>query len=456
MRRRCALILFAGVAAGCPSLGAYQCETDADCDRSGEVGQCLADAACAYPQEDRCESGWARSPNAAQNPGACVQPEPTPTTSGATGSTGATSTTQPSASSGDPPPGDSTGPIPICGFRGSLSIATADFSPDAALAGFPLRLPITDVEWRAALKDEALGLEFLHEGVVLPYEHDDDVDATNVVTPALWLRLPDFEANEVLEIEVGLKADVDPPAAADVWSPAVVGVWHFSDEPTGQDGAPIRNSVRVGDAGLTQGDMQPEQRVPGTLGYGLSFDGVDDMVIAESSFQGQLDSYSASFWARYDGEDETHRGSFFQRLNGDYLYPRCWKNDNESGAILYCQQRIGESGISGQGSSEPLELGVFFHVTLVRDAEQGDTTLYLAGEPAGTFGDEPGVLHSEDPPYPLEFGHGEWGSLDGVLDEFRVSDGVLSAARVRADFRSQVAPGASVEFSALEAVPCPD
>ena len=80
--RRVGLILGGLAIAGCPSLGAYQCERDGDCDREGLVGRCLDDAACAYPEDaGRCESGWVRSPNAADSPGACIDEEP-PATSG--------------------------------------------------------------------------------------------------------------------------------------------------------------------------------------------------------------------------------------------------------------------------------------------------------------------------------------------------------------------------------------
>ncbi len=65
-----------------------------------------------------------------------------------------------------------------------------------------------------------------------------------------------------------------------------------------------------------------------------------------------------------------------------------------------------------------------------------------------------GPLSTNRARFPLELGHGEWGSLLGVIDEFRVSDRSWSEARVRADFLSQTSTGLSVTFGELTPRPC--
>ena len=144
MRRASAILCLVGLT-GCPSIGSYQCERDQDCNREGAAGRCLADAACAYPETSgRCDSGWARSPNAADSPGACIDEEP-PATSGPTGTTtaGPTSdaTDDPSETLDPSESASGTSSDPDC-FEGTVDIPTVTFSPGSGLDGFPLWLSL--------------------------------------------------------------------------------------------------------------------------------------------------------------------------------------------------------------------------------------------------------------------------------------------------------------------------
>lgn len=74
-----------GLVLGCCGIEPYECSRDEDCNRDGAQGQCLPDAACAYPDDDgRCDSGWIRSPNATEDPGGCVSPSEDLPTEGTT------------------------------------------------------------------------------------------------------------------------------------------------------------------------------------------------------------------------------------------------------------------------------------------------------------------------------------------------------------------------------------
>ncbi|MCX4243353.1 LamG domain-containing protein [Paraliomyxa miuraensis] len=431
--------LASGACVGCPTLSPFSCSDDAHCDRGGAPGICLADGACAYPS-DACDSGWVRSPNATVAPGRCV---PVEGTSSTTGPGETTSTTDTEGASGVL---ESTGPMPTCGERVVLEIDTAFLSASEVLEGYPLLVAIDDAAIAGPLAvADADPVVLGPDGIVLASELER-LDETSL---ALWVRLPTYVLGEPLRLELRVGgADVagDP---SEVWTGTWVGVWHLGDGLSGIDGDELRNSARVDEPGVTSGQMQPEQSVPAVIGQGISFDGDDDAVTIDAQFVGQLESYSMSFWVRYDGADADD-GDFFQRLNGDYFYPRCWRID---GGNLYCQYEI-DATITGVGGFSQ-DVGQLLHLALVRDADAATTRLYVDGELIDVNDDPPGATLPDDG-HPLQLGHGELGTLDGMLDEVRVADLPLPDSWIRADHRTQRQPAAVLaSVGAVEPAPCP-
>ncbi len=452
--RPASIILSLVCLTGCPSIGSYQCERDEDCNREGDAGRCLADAACAYPDNSgRCESGWARSPNAAESPGACIDEEPL-ATSGPTGTTTGVSTSDTT----DAPPEtmdtsqseSTTVGNPDC-FEGNVDIPTMTFSPGSGLDGFPLWLSLEDWDGVGLLLSGANDLRIMTAaGEPVAYEREDTVDGQ----PGVWIDLPAFEAEETLSLRFIVGPELGTPDSTQPWTDHYLGVWHMNDVPTGLDGDLVRNSVVDSESGTMRGSIQPEQRIAGVTGAALEFDGVDDMVRIAASFQGQLDAYTISMWIRVDAQAGDSRGTPFQRLNGDVFYPRCWHlSDGNLG--LGCQHQVGGE-TSFVGSSSPLPSATMVHFALVRDPSNDETTLYIGGERDSDMGDSVGgVLDTDPEPLPLELGHGEWGTLLGAIDEVRVSDQVLPPERIRADFRSQAGTLELAEFGPLTPASCP-
>ncbi len=452
----CALPLAMGLA-GCPSLGAYQCERDEDCNREGAEGQCLADAACAYPETSgRCESGWARSPNAADAPGACIEDEPMASSSGPTTSTSTVSATSTSSglvtSDGEEttdPTESSTGGLPC--WQAEVEIPTTVFSPGAGLERFPLWVSLAQWEGAELLASGENDLRITTvDDVPLAYEREDTLDGV----PALWIGLPAFEADETLQLRFTFGPGLGAPDESELWASDYAGVWHMDDVPTGLDGDLVRNSVVANETGTMLGSIAPEQRIAGVTGTALEFDGDNDIVEIATGFQGKLDAYTISMWFRVDSPAGDTRGSPFQRLNGHLFYPRCWHASDGSGGLA-CQHSVsGETSFIG--SSPALAKATMVHFAMVRDPSIDQTTLYVAGEQNNTTSDSPGgVLDTNPALYPFELGHGEWGTLLGAIDEVRVSTRVLSPDRLRADYRSQSGALKLAEFGAVSPAACP-
>jgi hypothetical protein len=434
-----------GVAAGCPRLGAYVCGGDEDCDRAGQGGQCLPDGACAYP-DDECESGWVRSPNATLRPGQC---EPVEATEGGTTTDGesASGVLEGGSSSGAAST-DDTGPPPACGWLVRLEVSTAFLSASEVLEGYPLLVSLEDpalVQEIASSGEDPVVTDAA--GAVLPHELELLDEAAGALV--LWVRLPAYELGEPLPLQLrwgGGQAAGDP---AEVWAGRYAGAWHLGDPLSGVDGDEIRNSVVLGEPGLTEGQMQPEQSVAGVVGRGLRFDGLDDVVLVDAAFVGQLDSYAISLWVLYDGAADGP-GDYFQRLNGDYFYPRCWR---QAGGGVFCQYIV-DDVVTALGSGLDQAPGQLLHLAMVRDAVAATTRLYVDGELVNENADPPGATLPDDG-HPFELGRGELGSLPGVLDEVRVSTEPLPASWVRADYRTQLEPGLVIgSVGAVEAVPC--
>jgi hypothetical protein len=435
---RLAVAAASGLLLGCPGLSPYACLSDSDCDRGGSSGVCLDDRVCAY-EDGECPSGLRRSPNAGIDPNACVPGEP---------DVPGTSTGQ-----SDEPTG-STGVQPEdCGRQVPIVVDTTVLTPGEGASGYPLLVSLQVQGLAAAIEAEPEAPFFLDvAGTPLPHEWEVVDPATGEVSA--WVRLPDYSAGDAVVLSLRLGEPPPEGDPAQVWAGTYVGVWHLGDALTGTDDDPIRNSARPEEPGFTGGQMQSEQSVEGVVGRALVFDGVDDIVTIDASFVGQLQSYTLTMWARYEGRGTVY-SSYFQRLNGDFFYPRCWRLDDVDGAgNTMCQYEL-DDGIHALGTGLSHEVGELIHLALVRDADAGRTEVYVDGELVNTNEDVASDL--PDDGHAFELGHGEWGTFTGMIDELRVADRALPRAFLDADVRTHRNPASVLlEVGELQPAACVD
>jgi hypothetical protein len=428
--------IVAGALAGCPSLKPFACEGDDDCDRGGAMGTCLDDSVCAYPS-DACDSGLVRSPNAPEDPGECVPAEAT--SSASSGSSASSPTGGASSSSlGD------TGPQPACGDRVPLQVDVDFLSTTEVLEGYPLLVAISDATVVGAVVDAGTPPLFVTTDGSALASDIERIDADAIVA---WVRLPAYALGEPLAIEMHFGPDIvaDDPTA--VWTGSYVGVWHMDEAPSGVDGDEIRNSAAPSEPALTVGGMTAEQSVPGVFGRGLDFDGADDALEIHADFVGTLDSYALSMWLRYDGNG--NRGHYFYRLNGDTFFPRCWRfgENQKGGDDVFCQYQLEGGEPTSLITNTQQAPGQLVHLAVMRDARTSVHRVYIDGEQTTENMDPEGAaLVSGDLPMLLGRGEDEF-SLDGMIDEVRVSSAPISATWIRADYRTQLDPAAVVTIT---------
>lgn len=438
-----ATMVVGALGSGCPSLSPFRCEDDAQCDRSPD-GTCLGDG-CAYPDDSCPGLGLRYSENAREHPNECVMlfASATGSSSDSIADTGSSS-------------GAATTGLTSCGEVRELELEVGLLGP-TSLPGFPALVVVPPEAGLAAdASADASDVWFATaDGTVLPHELDAWDPATGEL--AAWVRLPGWEVGAplVLLLHTGDVASAPPPTPTAVWADDYAGVWHLGDALDDARNDLVRDSTVLANHGFAIGGMGSDQQVDGVVGGALQLDGDDDEIQIEADFVGMLESFTISAWVRIDGDDSTAH-PLFQQLNGT-LFPRCRRLDATAGGNFFCQVELeGEAELLQVGASDGLfGDGELTHVALTWDAELGELRLFVDGEQVdmGTVGATVPVGGVDG------FGLGrieEFGTLDGMLDEVRVSLQALAPERIAADHRNQRTPSNLVTtMGTATSWPCP-
>ena len=107
----------------------------------------------------------------------------------------------------------------------------------------------------------------------------------------VWVHLPLLPTSDRARLWLRCDPAIEGPGnrrGVEVWQRGYVGVFHFSEQPSGATGE-LRDSTGIGHA-TSHGGMSAQDQVQGQAAGGLSFDGADDYLFAPG-----LDAPEAAF-----------------------------------------------------------------------------------------------------------------------------------------------------------------
>ncbi|HSD88462.1 MAG TPA: DUF2341 domain-containing protein [Kofleriaceae bacterium] len=256
-----------------------------------------------------------------------------------------------------------------------------------------------------------------------------------------WVKVPSLASSTVLYIRYGdASITTSQENVAAVWSGGFAGVWHL-------DGLTDSAGTNLGtDGGPLQGAAQ--------IGYGRTFDGVDDYIDTGSGTA--IDDVfaaggTAEGWVYAATFGESTRGRLFEKGdatagNGTAGWLLSVDNTNVAQSVFFAHNSTG--GLGGWNApSGSFALGAWNQIAVVYDQSSAgnNAQIFINGiavtvtetfTPSGTM--------ASDAALSLRIGNRIAGdrTFDGTLDEARLSTVPRSAGWIETSYRNQHAPGA--------------
>ena len=214
-----------------------------------------------------------------------------------------------------------------------------------------------------------------------------------------------------------------PAIAAD---PSLVGWWKFEEE----SGTLLDQSDNHNDGTPFNGVLYQQA---GQEGYALGFDGTDDYIVVGTTGR-PTDTFSFGGWFKTSAthEIDSQETSGYGGVNNQrYAFDPQHGGDSNAGAGL----SIGTNGVSvyEHGSDYMPAIAVYEtelgddwnHIMVVYDNKQ--PTIYLNGSAVVTGFSSPREIVNS----PIQFGGMAYGYFEGLMDEVRIYNRVLSVAEIK-------------------------
>jgi hypothetical protein len=235
--------------------------------------------------------------------------------------------------------------------------------------------------------------------------------------------------------------DVGSTPAQNVWDSNFVGVWHMSQDPTGESGA-VKDSTSNINHGAASGTMTSEDLVDGKVGKALDFDGVDDRVVvanaselrgmAAITVEGILNVASKGNWekildyssATSQNTDKKYRLQFDNQADQGLNFALWDSSDVAIGNVLITAFPITDCYFAGVYTGETAADSVKAYKDGAVSATASGTGNNVNNTSAGDL-----WLGSEQWTPPRNPYH-------GISDEFRISDIARTAAWLKATYHS--------------------
>ncbi|MHA2247833.1 MAG: DUF2341 domain-containing protein, partial [Candidatus Hodarchaeales archaeon] len=332
-------------------------------------------------------------------------------------------------------------------YRKELIIDATKVNGTSSLLNFPVLIDIYDSDLHDTDKVQADGDDILFcdtMGRKLDHEidlFDQNYNPTQAHLVA-WVKIPYLSSTTDTPIFMyfgnsDLSSQENPTR---VWKSGYVGVWHLSESSGDAIDSTSYETNGTINSGATQG-------VTGHIDGAYDFDG-NGVTIGNPS-DGHLDfgteSFSISFWINVDNSTDTYQIPVYK--GGTTSSSEGYEVETNQDATAL------EFGISdGLGNREnrqiPIDLDEWIYFTGIVNRTSNKLHVYKNGVEVGT-GIDISSVGSINNDYMMSFSQAS-NPLDGILDEIRISNVLLTDAWINTEYNSQYDPSTFYSVNSLE------
>ena len=297
----------------------------------------------------------------------------------------------------------------------------------ATLTDFPLLVSTTHANWKSTANGGYLGQtdggDFLFTAADGVTKLNHEIESYDPVTGQLvaWVRVPSLSSvsDTTLFLNYGQATAVDQWNPQGVWEANYKGVWHL-----GEASGNFSDATANANTGT---DYVSASGKTGQIGSGQQFDGTDDRVDM-TGLTWTPTTFSAEWWINPSTNTDFNQN--IGAVNGWSAF-RC--NTSSTGGV-YCGTDVTNRFTPTQLPANTYTAGVWQHIVFTYDGTQG--RFYRNGSQVSTAMtmDTPAAWGG------FKLGYPNTNTIDGYLDEVRISNVARSAGWIETEYNNQSAP----------------
>lgn len=310
------------------------------------------------------------------------------------------------------------------------------------LQDFPLLLVVKgDAELAAGARPDGRDLSFCSIDGSQRYPHETEVYDGKSGALVAWVRLPELSptAGAELHLYYGNPSPPSLPQVSQVWSSGYSGVWHLT-------GTMVRDSSASKHAATVTGTVT---EAPGVFGSGRQFDAKPTSWIALGD--GPLQSnapFTLELWFRPEKAQSSWIGMVTKGRSANQEWVGLYLKPDKLLSVGWSWKAPGNGNMDSK-STKPAP-GAWHHAAAIFDGTLA--RLYYNGVQDGNSPKSQGYNKLDGP---LTLGTDRFDgnpSLDGVIDEVRLSTVVRSAGWLATQYANQSDPAAYITVGKQEAL----
>lgn len=260
-----------------------------------------------------------------------------------------------------------------------------------------------------------------------------------------WVKVPSLSdtVDTVIYMYFGNPDASNQEDVNNVWDSNYKGVWHLAEDPSGT--APqMQDSSGNGNHATCDSGFVAGQSVAAKVGDGLDYTSASDESVSGSLTHVPL-PVTISFWAKFDTDAAGNKTIFLH-------HPSATENEGYSVGHLDGDVRFNLPSVADYSFTTltPMVAGTWYYIAVTVTENNGDATAYLNGETETLSIGTPAVSVPDS--FIIGFTTALH-SVNGILDEVRISNIVRSADWYNTEYNNQNAPATFLSIGTLEEAP---